>query len=92
MIIEQASVTFENGDKLTMKISGGFVVSETESGSKIEITYGERMKGRFNQQKEFADEFHFVSTGSQYFNVQETVKAYEVFVKRSLSAKPYESI
>lgn len=96
MIIEQALVTFENGDMLRMELSA-VSFGHDENGrptinSKITITYGEKMKGRCGKDGHFPGESYFMATGTQDFDANEKAKAYDVFVKRSLSTKPYEAI
>lgn len=96
MIIEKAEVTFENGDRLKMSISGGFVgrdnAGQPRTTSKIVITYGEKVKSLLDEINISPGEHHFMIIGTQYFEVLEFDKAYEVFIKRSLAKKPYEAI
>jgi ornithine cyclodeaminase/alanine dehydrogenase-like protein (mu-crystallin family) len=96
MIIEKANVTFENGDQLKMAISGGFVGRDSSdqpvSTSKIVITYGEKTQSLLDELNVSPGEYHFIATGTQYFEVTELDKAYEVFIKRSLAKKPYKAI
>lgn len=86
-VIKNAEVEYENGDKLLLIASNGWVVDGVIK-ERIQITYAEKIKNNFDGSPKKDDDYYFTCTGTQMFDVIDHVLVYEMFVKRSQSEHP----